>query len=91
MQVVGMSGGVDSVVVTAFAPKGARLCDDWHLHEKTGTTQTNLVSAQPEDYKYSQLSQIGTPYYSVNFGAAYRGSRFEYFLAYDGRTQIQMS
>lgn len=79
--VVGMSGGVDSSV-TAYLLKQQGYDVIGIFMKNWDDTDENGVCTATEDYKDVALvaSQIGIPYYSVNFQKEYWDRVFEYFL-----------
>lgn len=80
--VVGMSGGVDSSV-TALLLKEQGYDVIGIFMKNWDDTDENGVCTATEDYKdvAAVASQIGIPYYSVNFEKEYWDRVFEYFLA----------
>ncbi|HIY57119.1 MAG TPA: tRNA 2-thiouridine(34) synthase MnmA [Candidatus Tetragenococcus pullicola] len=80
--VVGMSGGVDSSV-TALLLKEQGYDVIGIFMKNWDDTDENGVCTATEDYKdvAKVASQIGVPYYSVNFQKEYWDRVFEYFLA----------
>ncbi|MDH6365522.1 tRNA-specific 2-thiouridylase [Enterococcus sp. PF1-24] len=80
--IVGMSGGVDSSV-TALLLKEQGYDVIGIFMKNWDDTDENGVCTATEDYKdvASVASQIGIPYYSVNFEKEYWDRVFEYFLA----------
>ncbi|OWW62934.1 thiouridylase [Enterococcus hirae 67-03-C5] len=80
--VVGMSGGVDSSV-TALLLKEQGYDVIGIFMKNWDDTDENGVCTATEDYKdvAKVASQIGIPYYSVNFEKEYWDRVFEYFLA----------
>lgn len=80
--VVGMSGGVDSSV-TALLLKEQGYDVIGIFMKNWDDTDENGVCTATEDYKdvAAVASQIGIPYYSVNFEKEYWERVFEYFLA----------
>ncbi len=80
--VVGMSGGVDSSV-TALLLKEQGYDVIGIFMKNWDDTDENGVCTATEDYKdvAKVASQIGIPYYSVNFQKEYWDRVFEYFLA----------
>lgn len=80
--VVGMSGGVDSSV-TALLLKEQGYDVIGIFMKNWDDTDENGVCTATEDYKdvTAVASQIGIPYYSVNFEKEYWDRVFEYFLA----------
>lgn len=80
--VVGMSGGVDSSV-TALLLKQQGYDVIGIFMKNWDDTDENGVCTGTEDYKdvAKVASQIGIPYYSVNFEKEYWDRVFEYFLA----------
>lgn len=80
--VVGMSGGVDSSV-TALILKEQGYDVIGIFMKNWDDTDENGVCTATEDYKdvAKVASQIGIPYYSVNFEKEYWDRVFEYFLA----------
>ena len=80
--VVGMSGGVDSSVTELLLKEQGY--DVVGIFMKNwDDTDENGVCTATEDYKdvAKVASQIGIPYYSVNFEKEYWDRVFEYFLA----------
>ncbi|MEJ6400783.1 tRNA 2-thiouridine(34) synthase MnmA [Nicoliella lavandulae] len=80
--VVGMSGGVDSSV-TALVLKQQGYDVVGVFMKNWDDTDENGVCTATEDYKdvAKVASQIGIPYYSVNFEKEYWDRVFTYFLA----------
>lgn len=80
--VVGMSGGVDSSV-TAYLLKKQGYDVIGIFMKNWDETDENGFCTATEDYKDVALvaSQIGIPYYSVNFEKQYWDKVFEYFLS----------
>ncbi|MHA8110005.1 tRNA 2-thiouridine(34) synthase MnmA [Lactobacillaceae bacterium Melli_B4] len=79
--VVGMSGGVDSAV-TAYVLKQQGYDVVGVFMKNWDDTDENGVCTATEDYKdvAKVASQIGIPYYSVNFEKEYWDRVFTYFL-----------
>ena len=79
--VLGMSGGVDSSV-SALLLKEAGYEVIGLFMKNWDETDDQGVCTATEDYKDVQAvaSQIGIPYYSVNFEKEYWNRVFEYFL-----------
>lgn len=80
--VVGLSGGVDSTVAAYLLKKKGYdvigvFMKNWEEEDDAG------VCTAAEDYAYVQsvASQMGIPYYTVNFSKEYRDRVFSYFLA----------
>lgn len=80
--VVGLSGGVDSTVAAYLLKQQGYdvvgvFMKNWEEEDDSG------VCTAAEDYAYVQsvASQMGIPYYTVNFCKEYRERVFSYFLA----------
>lgn len=80
--VVGLSGGVDSTVAAYLLKKQGYdvvgiFMKNWEEEDADG------VCTAAEDYAYVQsvASQMGIPYYTVNFSKEYRDRVFSYFLS----------
>ena len=80
--VVGMSGGVDSSVTALLLQEQGYDVIGIFMKNWDDTDENGMCTAT-EDYKdvAKVASQIGIPYYSVNFEKEYWDRVFEYFLA----------